>query len=134
MKEIESNIKTFMPDIIFTHHVGDLNIDHKIVNQAVVTASRPQNKCSVKSLLFFETLSSTEWQIPDYVTSFSPNMFVDISDYLETKVKAMECYHQELREWPHPRSVKGINTLAFLRGSTAGVNAAEAFIIGRYIS
>ena len=61
-------------------------------------------------------------------------MFVDISDYLETKVKAMECYHQELREWPHPRSVKGINTLAFLRGSTAGVNAAEAFIIGRYIS
>ncbi|MFP4453941.1 MAG: PIG-L deacetylase family protein [Desulfobacterales bacterium] len=134
VQHIEALISTCRPDTILTHHCGDLNIDHQLVHRAVVTACRPQIKCPVTTLLFFETPSSTEWQTPGTGPAFAPNWFVNITDTLDSKTQAVQCYESELRPWPHPRSVQGIEHLARWRGATVGVDAAEAFILGRYLT
>lgn len=133
IKVIERHIDTIRPEIIYTHHAGDLNIDHRIVHQAVATACRPQPDHPVKLLLFFEVPSSTEWQPPASATAFNPNWFVDVTDTLMKKLKAFEAYHTEIRPWPHPRSAQAIEYLARWRGSCVGVDAAEAFVLGRNI-
>ena len=133
-KEIEKFVKKIKPNLIFTHHWGDLNIDHVKVNAAVVTACRPQKQSTVKNLLFFEIPSSTEWQIIKPSKAFNPNWFEDISSVIKKKLNALQAYKRELRKWPHPRSKKGVKTLALWRGATIGVEAAEAFILGRKIS
>ena len=134
VKTIEKFIKKYSPSIIFSHYSGDLNIDHQIVNKAVVTACRPQKQSTVKNLLFFEVPSSTEWQITKSSKTFNPNWFEDISSFIKKKLNALQAYKHELRKWPHPRSKKGVKTLALWRGATIGVEAAEAFILGRKIS
>ena len=130
---VEKKVKNYVPTLIFTHHSGDLNIDHRIVHQAVVTACRPQPGFSVEMLLFFEVPSSTEWQTPGSAPSFSPNYFIDISDYMLTRLRAFEVYAEEFRSWPHSRSYEALEHLARWRGATAGVQAAEAFMFGRGI-
>ena len=110
-----------------------INIDHICLHQAVVTACRPQKKHPVKSLLFFEIPSSTEWQIPYSSTSFTPNWFIEIDDTIDLKLKSLKCYTTEMRDWPHPRSIKGVEILASHRGASIGVNYAEAFMLGRKI-
>ena len=132
-KSVEELIKKFNPATIFTHHVGDVNIDHQLIHKAVMTACRPQLSNNVKEIFFFETASSTEWQFPGSGTAFLPNTFFDISSTLHLKIQALEIYHAEMREWPHPRSLQGVQHLAQWRGATIGVNAAEAFILGRQI-
>jgi N-acetylglucosamine malate deacetylase 1 len=129
---VEGLINEFRPDVILTHHSNDLNIDHCIVSQAVITACRPQNNCPVKSILFFEVPSSTEWQI-NSLDVFSPNFFEDVTNYMYKKTKALESYAMEMREWPHPRSMEGVTHLAKWRGATIGVDTAEAFVVGRII-
>ena len=131
IKVIEKTIQRYKPNTIFTHYGNDLNIDHKIVCQAVTTACRPQKNNSVKTLLFFEVPSSTEWQISSKKKSFTPNWFEDISKTILQKLKSLKAYKDELRQWPHPRSLKGVKALAQWRGATAGYKAAEAFILGR---
>lgn len=131
IKVVEGYIQQFKPEIIYTHHTGDLNIDHRIVQQAVVTACRPTSFCTVKTILFFEVPSSTEWQVATSFPYFKPNWFVNVSDTLSLKLKAMEEYHSEAREWPHPRSVLALQHLARWRGASIGVDAAEAFLLGR---
>ena len=132
IKLIEKYIFEIHPQIIFTHFNGDLNIDHQIVNKSVVTACRPQKKNPVKKLLFFEIPSSTVWQIETKKKSvFNPNWFEDISKTRNLKIKALKAYASEMRQWPHPRSLKGINSLMQVRGATAGFNFAEAFVLGR---
>ena len=133
IKKIEEEIITYQPDTVFTHHAGDLNIDHQLVHQAVVTACRPQPNHPVKTLLFFEIPSSTEWQSPHSAPIFAPNWFMDISETLTIKLQALEAYDEEMRAFPHPRSPKAIETLAHWRGATVGVAAAEAFMLGRQI-
>ncbi len=133
IKIIEKYIKKFKPEKIYTHFKNDLNVDHQIVNQAVVTASRPQKNNSVKSLFFFEVPSSTEWRIDAKSKMFNPNWFEDISSFKNKKFKALKAYSLELRKWPHPRSIKGVESLVSWRGATVGVDAAEAFILGRKI-
>jgi N-acetylglucosamine malate deacetylase 1 len=128
---IEALILDYRPDTIFTHHCGDLNIDHQLVHRAVVTACRPQAGHPVTTLLFFETPSSTEWQSPGTGPAFIPNWFVDITGTLDRKIQAAQCYESELRPWPHPRSTQGIEHLARWRGATVGVDSAEAFMLGR---
>jgi LmbE family N-acetylglucosaminyl deacetylase len=128
IKTIENFIDEQQPDIIYTHYIGDLNIDHRRINEAVVTACRPQPDLTVKSLLFFEVASSTEWQIPN---TFSPNWFVDVSETLNLKLKALEAYHSEMRPYPHARSIKAVEHLARWRGASVGVEAAEGFVLGR---
>ena len=132
-REVEKLIAKYQPEIILTHHAGDVNVDHRRLHEAVVIACRPQHGHSVKTLLCFEVPSSTEWQLPNSAPMFAPNWFVDISATLERKLAALEMYSAELRDWPHPRSRQGIQHLAHWRGATVGVDAAEAFMLGRQL-
>ena len=131
---IEKLIAEHRPDTVFTHHAGDVNIDHRRTHEAVVTACRPQLGHPVKTLLSFEVPSSTEWQLPGSSPAFAPNWFVDISSTLDRKLAALDAYLTELREWPHPRSRRGIESLARWRGATIGVDAAESFVLGRQLA
>ncbi|MCX6112360.1 MAG: PIG-L family deacetylase, partial [Proteobacteria bacterium] len=132
IKVIEKIIKETGPDIIYTHYINDLNIDHQVISKAVVTATRPLPGIKIPTILFFEIPSSTEWQT-SLLEVFSPNWFVDISGYLELKLRALKAYEGELRSWPHPRSLKGIEYLAKVRGATVGLEASEAFMLSRKV-
>ena len=128
---VKKHIENKKPRIIYTHHGADLNVDHRRVHEAVVTACRPLPGHHTRELLFFEVPSSTEWQIPMPGNAFLPNWFVDVSDSLKQKLKALEAYAPELRAYPHPRSLKAVEHLARWRGASIGVRAAEAFMLGR---
>ena len=131
-KATESLVDEIRPDVIYTHHTGDVNIDHRRLHEAVVVACRPiPGKHKVETLLFFETLSSTEWQPPGSAPPFLPDWYVDISDALDKKLIALKEYHMEMRAWPHARSIESVKYLARHRGSNIGVTAAEAFKLGR---
>ena len=131
VKVVEKSIAKSKPIVILTHFGGELNIDHRIANQAVVTACRPMSNQIVKQIMFFEVPSSTEWQIPIYEEAFVPNWFEDISLTLRIKTEALATYSMEIRDWPHPRSIRAIEHLAHWRGATCGVDAAEGFVLGR---
>lgn len=124
VKIVEQVKKQVKPDIIYTHHNGDLNIDHRITYEAVLTACRPVKKETVKEIYSFEVLSSTEWNYP---YSFSPNLFVDITKGIDRKIRAMQCYKTEIRKFPHPRSIDALRANARHWGSVCGLNYAEAF-------
>jgi LmbE family N-acetylglucosaminyl deacetylase len=132
VQNFENIITRLKPSIIFTHHSGDLNIDHEIVNRAVITASRPINKDSVKKILTFETPSSSEWKF-DEKNYFIPNYFENIEKYLKYKITALKSYKSEMRKFPHPRSIENIKSIAKVRGSTVGYKYAEAFKVIREI-
>jgi len=131
VRHIESFVQRYRPSLLLTHHSGDVNIDHRIVHDAVVSACRPQPGHPVQELLFFEVPSSTEWRPAGSAQAFNPNYFVDISKTLPKKLEALTAYAAELRPFPHPRSIKAVSALAHWRGATVGVEAAEAFMLGR---
>jgi N-acetylglucosamine malate deacetylase 1 len=133
VKVVEAHIRDIAPTTVYTHHAGDLNVDHRRAHEAVLTACRPQSGHPVQTLLFFETASSTEWQAPQSAQPFLPNWFVDISATLDAKMQALKVYDTEMRTWPHPRSYEGVVHLARWRGATVGREAAEAFMLGREI-
>jgi LmbE family N-acetylglucosaminyl deacetylase len=116
---------------VFTHHWGDLNIDHRITCQSVLTACRPYPTQVVKEIYSFEIPSSTEWSSPSVENNFSPNNFVDISETIDLKIDALKAYNQEMHNFPHSRSLKAVNSLAQLRGATVGIDAAECFVVIR---
>ena len=131
---VEESILQHRPKVVLTHHAGDVNVDHRITHEAVLTACRPQPGHTTQTLLYFEVPSSTEWRPAASGLSFLPNWFVDISAALERKLLALQAYKAELRDYPHPRSLKGIEALAHWRGATVGVPCAEAFMLGRRIT
>lgn len=133
VKLVEGHIRKFAPSVVYTHYAGDLNVDHRRVHQAVLTACRPQPGAPVQSILLFEIPSSTEWQAATNGSGFAPNYFVDISETLEAKLRALRAYDDEMRPWPHARSYQAVEHLARWRGATVGCAAAEAFIVGRDI-
>lgn len=133
VKVVEAEIERNQPRLVFTHHAGDLNIDHRVLHEAVITACRPLPNSSVKSLLFFEVPSSTEWRPSASGQSFLPNYYYDVSEYLIKKLEALEIYQSEIRSFPHPRSFEAVRYLAQWRGATVGCLAAEAFMLGRTI-
>lgn len=133
IKKIEAFVQRYQPTIALTHHAGDVNVDHRVIHDAVISACRPLPEHPVKELLFFEVPSSTEWRPPGSAKAFNPNWFFDISSTLERKLEALKAYGDELRAFPHPRSLKAVAALAQWRGATVGVEAAEAFILGRKI-
>ena len=130
-KLIEKHLKRLNPKTIITHHFNDLNVDHRKVSEATITACRPLKSNQVGLILFFEVLSSTEWQISDSKKFFNPNWFEDISNFLKVKKKALACYNQELKRYPHSRSFKGVEALARYRGISSGYQYAEGFVLGR---
>lgn len=134
IKVVESEKKMFQPEIIFTHHGGDLNIDHQRAFEAVMTATRPMNNEVVKTIVTFETPSSTEWQASSDPRQFNPNLFVEVSEKdIKAKCNGMEVYKFEKREWPHPRSAKALQVFSRTIGAKVGKNHAEQFSIIRSI-
>lgn len=134
VKVIEKEKIEFNPDIIFTHHGGDTNIDHRKTFEAVVTAIRPMNHERVHTLICFETPSSTEWQAFNYPNPFLPNLYFSISEKnLNAKVKGMESYEFEKRVYPHPRSPEALKIQAQRWGVATGNDFAEAFMVIRSI-
>ena len=132
IRNIESVINRIKPEIIFTHYENDLNVDHQIINRATITATRPKPKSKINQILLFETLSSSEWKFTNKKKNiFNPNYFVDIQKTINTKIKALKCYKDEILKWPHPRSIKGVQNLAMYRGQTVGIKFAEAFYLLR---
>lgn len=128
IKQVEGWIETFRPEAIYTHHPGDLNVDHGIVFRAVLTATRPgASSVGVADLIAFEVASSTEWAFQRIGPPFRPSVFVDISATLNRKIAAMECYRSEQRSAPHPRSPEVIRATAVRWGSASGMRHAEAF-------
>jgi LmbE family N-acetylglucosaminyl deacetylase len=130
VKVIEEIKREIKPNIIFTHYKNDLNIDHQITYKAVITATRPMKDESVEEIYSFEILSSTEWNYP---LSFNPDVYFDISDTLNLKIEAMKYYKSELKEFPHPRSLEGIELNAKYWGMRVGKQAVEAFKTVRII-
>lgn len=134
VKVIEHEKENFQPDIIFTHHGGDLNIDHQLTFQAVMTATRPMQEECVKAVITFETSSATEWQASCDPRTFTPNLFMEVSEEdLQAKIDAMAAYQYETRSFPHPRSSEALRIMAQYRGYTVGKQLAEAFQIVRLI-
>ncbi|TAN56503.1 MAG: PIG-L family deacetylase [Rhodospirillales bacterium] len=132
VKKIEEVVKRTCPDIVYTHHGGDLNIDHRIVHQAVLTACRPLPGSKIRKILAFEILSSTEWATPG-ADAFRPNHFVDVSAHWKAKLAALRVYESEMRPFPHSRSLEAVEALSKFRGASAGMPCAEAFMILRSI-
>lgn len=133
VKVVEECVHKLNPERVFTHHYGDVNVDHRIVHEAVTAATRPVPGHSVKQVVYFEIPSSTEWRTSGSMQPFQPNMFVGIDDWLTVKLKALEAYDSEMRAFPHPRSIEAVGHLASWRGASSGLLAAEAFHIGRWI-
>lgn len=127
-KKIEGIIEKFQPGIVFTHSPYDINIDHRVLYNATITATRPIKDCKVKDVFAFEVPSSTEWYFP---SKFSANIFVDISKELPTKLRALEAYKNEIKDYPHPRSVKALEIISKRWGTVSGYAAAEAFMLVR---
>lgn len=133
VQTVEKEIDTHDPNVIYTHHYGDLNVDHELACRATVTATRPLTDSGVERVLAFETLSASEWAIPESSNAFQPTSFVDINAHLKTKLEALSVYERELREPPHPRTVETVRKNAEVWGAKAGVIAAEPFEILREI-
>lgn len=133
VKFIESIKIQFQPDMVYTHHGGDLNVDHRIAFQATLTAFRPQPGESLSEIRTFEVASSTEWSTSSIGPDYAPNLFIDISDFWEAKVAALSAYEEEIRDFPHSRSIKAIDALSTWRGNQVGLHRAEAFEIIRKI-
>lgn len=124
-------IKEIQPEILYIPHSGDLNKDHRLVFEATLVATRP-TVTPVKKILSYETLSETERGA--ILKPFVPNVYEDITETLNIKIKAMKVYKSELRQSPHPRSLEMIEALAKKRGSEVGFKLAEAFLLIREIS
>jgi LmbE family N-acetylglucosaminyl deacetylase len=131
VQKVESLIAEWQPELIYTHFGGDINRDHKILTEAVLVAARPYSAPSVREILMFETPSSTEWGSPVLAAPFQPNVFVDVSAFVEQKIQAFSCYSAEVREYPHPRSLEALTDRARYWGSVINRRAAEAFVLVR---
>jgi len=135
IKVIEKEKSNFNPDVIFTHHGGDVNIDHQRTFEAVITACRPLENENVKTIVTFETASGTEWRASTDPVHFIPNFFMEISEEdLAAKISGMESYEFEKRNYPHPRSPEALRIRANMWGIATGVKLAEAFCLVRHIS
>ena len=131
-RAVEEEVERIRPNTVYTHHASDLNVDHRCTHEAVMTACRPVATSPVDTVLCFESPSSTEWRSTAAAPAFNPTWFVDVGNTLETKLAALSAYEEELRPWPHPRSLEAIEHLARWRGATICSTAAEAFVLARH--
>lgn len=126
-------VQDIKPDVVFLPHRGDMQIDHKMTVDAAMVALRPKYKHVVRKILVYETLSETGWDAPNTTNEFIPTVYSDISEYLETKLEAMNIFTTQVAEYPNARSVESIRALAIYRGTNMGLKAAEAFSLIREI-
>jgi LmbE family N-acetylglucosaminyl deacetylase len=130
---VEQAKREASPSLVYTHHHGDLNVDHRVACQAVLTACRPQPGEEVREIRTFEVASSTEWGVPVAGLQFTPNLSVGIEPYWALKQASLEAYADEMRDPPHARSIEGLRQLAAVRGRQAGLPLAEAFMLIRRV-
>lgn len=133
-QRLEGVLDEIDPATVYTHFPEDVNADHRLVARCTWTACRPYARPGVRRFAAFETPSSTEWAWPMPGTELRPNLFVDVTDTLEAKVAAMECYETELRDYPHPRSARALRERAAYWGSHVGWTAAEPFVLLRELA
>lgn len=133
IKLIEKNKKKFKPHIVLTHNFSDLNIDHRKIAEATLTAFRPEPKEKLEQFLIFEVPSATDYRVLRNKKNFIPNYFVNIEKFIKTKIKAIRCYKKEIKPYPHSRSINGVINLNKIRGNQSGLKYAEAFEIIRKI-
>lgn len=133
VKQIEAVISNYKPVTVYTHHAGDVNIDHQIVHEATIVATRPQPHLSVENLFFMEVISSTDYRPATSQPPFAPTHFVDVENFTDQKFEALEVYADEMRTFPHARSIKAIEAQLAWRGSSVGLSVAEAFEVGRSV-
>ena len=126
-------VREVKPEIAFIPHMGDIHVDHAETAAAAMVALRPIPNPQLKAIYAYETLSETEWNIPNTTNVFIPNVWSDITGTFWKKIEAMKCFTTQIRAFPHPRSLEAIEALARLRASTVGVQYAEAFSIIRSI-
>ena len=116
-----------------THNFSDLNIDHRIISESTLTAFRPEPKEKLEQFITFEVPSATDFRVLKNKKNFVPNFFVNIENSLKSKIKAIKIYKDELKPYPHSRSLKGLKNLNKIRGNQCGLKYAEAFEIIRVI-
>ncbi|MCD6461145.1 MAG: PIG-L family deacetylase [Thermoplasmata archaeon] len=133
ISKISAAIGDLEPDIIYTHHRGDVNLDHRRLFEAIMVIFRPKPGRKNPTIYSFEVPSSTEWGIISQDTAFIPNYFVDISGYLEQKKKALAMYETEVKSFPHPRSPEAVEYYARKWGAGVGLEAAEPFSLLRKV-
>lgn len=133
VKIIERLIDDLQPEVVFTQHGGDLNIDHLVTFRATLTATRPMAGTSVHTVYAYQVASSSEWAFSQFSPRFVPQVYFDIQDTLETKIQAMQLYESEAREFPHPRSPEALRASATHMGSQVGLLASEGFTVIRQI-
>lgn len=124
---LEACVQRVRPRVVYTHHRADANQDHRAVFQATMVACRAIARPHVPRVLSYEVLSSTDQALPSTSEVFRPSFYVDVERFVDRKVLAMQTYRRELRMFPHPRSVEGIEVQAKRRGMEVGFRAAEAF-------
>ena len=117
------------PDTVYLPYRNDAHSDHAVVFDATVSSCKSFRHPSVKRVYAYETLSETEFGLRPDDPGFRPNLFIDIGDQLERKIQILNLYAGEMGEFPFPRSEECVRAQAALRGSKAGLRAAEAFMV-----
>lgn len=133
VRAVEKEIAGFAPDVIFTHYANDLNIDHRKTYEAVMTSCRPQNGKEVPEIYSFFIPSSTDWADNTGGTGFVPNVYHDISDYIDVKLRALAYYKSEMRDYPHSRSIEALKIFSQYWGNRVGLSYAEPLLLIRKV-
>jgi len=135
-KAVRDIIEKVRPDVLYIPFVNDLHKDHREIVYAAQVAARTCTDFgkNIRAVYMYETLSETHWNIEQVEGGFLPNVFVDVSDYIEKKLKAVEAYRSQLKFFPDVRSVEALRALAVLRGAISGMRAAEAFMLVRSLA
>ncbi len=132
-KALESIFAKVKPDVLYLPHPGDVHRDHQLVFQAAMVSSRPTGALYPRRILVYETVSETDWYAPPMTPAFVPNVFVDITPFIEKKLAACAMYASQIQQPPHQRSIEGLRALSVTRGHAMGVRYAEAFMLIREI-
>jgi len=135
MLPIHQAISSFQPDVVYLNHANDVHSDHRAVFSAVMSVLKPFNSTrhGVKRVLSYEVLGSTDAMAPNQTGSFAPNLFIEVTEFIERKLEIMSLYETEIHEFPLPRALESIKALARYRGSTIGCPYAEAFMLVREV-
>ena len=139
MEQAEANARLaevfseIQPVVVYLPFIGDMHLDHRETIESAMVGLRPIHNPTVREIYMYETVSETGWNLPMPDRSFTPNVWVDVSETFQDKIRAMECYESQICRYPHPRSAEGIEALAKYRGSTIGVMYAESFMAVRVI-
>ncbi len=126
-------LQAIRPDTLFLPFIGDIHFDHQVAFTAAMVFARPRAPGAPARIYAYETLSETNWYAPGITPAFLPNVYVDISAHIDTKLEAFQCFASQVKVFPDERSVEALRSLAITRGATVFKHAAEAFMLIRQV-